>query len=292
MYNIPITIADILIEVTSPLDATQLGIEAWLGPFLGAPKKPMACVALRWEESQAAPFPRGKMIYDSGSIWRMYRAGQDFYAAITYHDGGRAARAQCVLCANAAWDDLTLTEQRTGTAWRSLLNIGAGELLLRTKILFSDGLVFHASGIDDNGHGIVFVGHSGAGKSTQVGLWSNVPGVIAINDDRIAVRVTATGAMCYGIPWSGHANIRRNHAAPLSALILLEQAPENEIQPLSPIAAAPLLLAYSFAFLPYWDQSLMQRALTNLDAILARVPVYRLCCRPEPTVIPLVRSVL
>ena len=71
---------------------------------------------------------------------------------------------------------------------------------------------------------------------------------------------------------------------------MLEQAPENAIQPLSPSAAAALLLAR--AFLPYWDPALMQRAMTNLNTILGCVPVYRLRCRPEPAVIPLVRSVL
>jgi hypothetical protein len=121
-------------------------------------------------------------------------------------------------------------------------------------------------------------------------LWSQEPGVIAMNDDRIAVRVEAGGARCYGTPWGGTADIARNHQAPLSALILLEQASENDIQPLSPSASAPLLLAG--AFLPYWDRALMQRAMANLNALLSRVPVYRLRCRPEPEVISLMRSVL
>ena len=73
-------------------------------------------------------------------------------------------------------------------------------------------------------------------------------------------------------------------------MIVLEQAPENAIEPLAPAAAASLLAAR--AFLPYWDPALMPRAMANLDAILARVPVYRLRCRPEKAVIPLVRSVL
>ena len=146
-------------------------------------------MALRWEESAGPPVPRGDLIYDPGSIWKMYRAGEDYYAALTYQGEGQAAQAQGVLRANPTWDDLTLTEQRTGPRWQSLLNIGAGELILRTAILFTGGLVFHSSGLDDNGKGIVFVGHSGAGKSTQVGLWSQEPGVIAMNDDRIAVRV-------------------------------------------------------------------------------------------------------
>ena len=119
--------------------------------------------------------------------------------------------------------------------------------------------------------------------------------MIAMNDDRIAVRVntnpapnkTAVLSTCYGTPWT---DIARNHAAPLSAIIVLEQAPENAIQLLAPATAASLLAAR--AFLPYWDQSLMLRAMTNLNTILAHVPVYRLRCRPEKAVIPLVRSVL
>jgi hypothetical protein len=291
LHNIPIHVANILIEVTSPLSAVELGIEGHLGPFsaAGALELPLARVALRWEESTQPPTPRGDLIYDPGSIWRMYRAGPDFYAALAYPTGGRK-QEQGVLRANAAWDDLTLTEQRTGPSWQSLLNIGASELLLRTAILFTGGLVFHAAAVDDNGHGIVFVGHSGAGKSTQIGLWSKAPGVIAMNDDRVAVRVDDGGPMCYGTPWGGSLEIAHNHHVPLSVLLLLEQAPENTVQPLAPAAAAPMLAPR--AFLPYWDRALMRRAIANLSAILERVPVYRLRCRPEPEVVALVRSVL
>ncbi len=292
LYNIPISIAKILIELTSQLPAAELISEGRLGGFRAADglEKPLARVALRWEESAHPPAPRGDLIYDPGSIWKMYRDGPDCYAALTYHSEGQAAQAQSVLRANPAWDDLTLTEQRTGPTWRSLVNTGAGDLLLRTRILLTDGLVFHASGIDDNGRGIVFIGHSGVGKTTQVGLWSQEPGVIAMNDDRIAVRVEACGPRCYSTPWGGAANVARNHAAPLAALMVLEQAPGNAIQVLTPAVAASLLAAR--AFLPYWDTALMQRALSNLDAIVGGVPVYRLRCRLERAVIPLVRSIL
>jgi hypothetical protein len=290
LHDISITIANMLIELTSPLSAAELGIEGRLGQFVGAAEKPLARVALRWEESAVPPVPRGALIYDPGSIWKMHRAEPDYYAALTYQSAGQASQAQSVLRANSAWDDLTLTEQRNGPSWQSLLHIGAGELILRTAILFTGGLVFHSSGLDDNGRGIVFIGHSGAGKSTQVGLWIQEPGVIAMNDDRIAVRVKDNGAMCYGTPWGGTSDIARNHAAPLRALIVLEQAPENAIEPIAPAVAASLLTAR--AFLPYWNSALMQRAMSNLNTILAHVPVYRLRCRPEKAVIPLVRSIL
>jgi len=247
-------------------------------------------VSLQWQESNSAPTPCGELIYDPGSIWKMYRDDGHFYAAMAYPFDDSKGQTQGVLRADANWDNLVLIEQRTGPQWQSLLNFGAGELLLRSKILLTDGMVFHASGLDDHGRGIVFVGHSGAGKSTQLDFWSADSGVVAMNDDRIAVRPNANGATCYGTPWGGSSNIARNHAAPLSALVLLEQAPQNEIQQIPPAGAAPLLVPRMF--LPYWDKTLMQRGLANLDTLLTRVPVYHLRCRPEPAVIELVRSVL
>ena len=286
LHSIFIGIADLLIELTSPLSAAELGIEQRLGPFFARPDDSLPRASLRWEESDGPPAVRGALVYAPGAIWRMYREGDACYAAIAYTEG----HVRGLLRANATWDDVTLTEQRTGPGWQSLLNTGAGELLVRTRILLADGLVMHAAGIDDDGRGLVFAGHSGAGKSTQVGLWCQEPGVVAMNDDRIAVRVVAGGAWCYGTPWGGTADIARNHDAPLRAIVLLEQASENSLQPLPPAVAAPQLLAR--AFLPYWDGALIARACANLDALLTQVPVYRLRCRPGPAVIPLVRSVL
>ncbi len=270
VHNIPIRIANILIELSSAFSATELGIEECLGAFCAvpAPEEPLARVVLRWKESSWLRPPARRVNLRPRFRLENVPCGTGLLrgAGLPRRRPGGAARG--VLLANPGWNDLTLTEQRTGPRWQSLLSGGAGELILRTAVLFSGGLVFHSSGLDDNGRGIVFIGHSGAGKSTQAGLWSREPGVIVMNDDRIAVRAETRGPMCYGTPWGGAADIARAHQAPLAALIVLEQAPENGIQRLSPSASAALLLAR--AFLPYWDRALMQRAMANLNAILAR----------------------
>ena len=289
-HNIPINIADILIDLSSPISATELGIQNRLGPFFGTPENPQAHIKLNWKESISPPAPKGNLIYDPGSIWKMYRTESNYYAALTYHNSGQKEIIKGLLCANPEWDNLILTELRTGPNWQSLLNIGAGELILRTVILFTKGIVFHSSAIDDNGKGILFIGHSGAGKSTQAELWSEEDGVTIINHDRNAVRIDNGKPICYGTPWGGTENITRNHSAPLAAIILLEQASDNMIERVKPNTTAPLLSAR--AYLPYWDSVLMSRALTNLNTISNHVPAYRLHFRPEPAVIPLVRSVL
>lgn len=285
-----ICIANIQIEIISSLTTNELSIASRLGQFIGFSENPLSHVVLHLETSIVPPIPKGHLIYDPGLIWKMYKDGNDFFADITYHRDDQVSQEHGVLHANPTWDFLTLTECRSSLFQQSLLNIGAGELILRTVILFTGGLVFHSSGLDDNGKGIVFVGHSGDGKSTQLNLWNHEPGVIAMNDDRIAIQIESSSPKCYGLPWGGSSDIARNHSAPLSAIIILEQAPINEIRQTLPSESYSLLMAR--AFLPYWDQSLMVIAMSNLTNIIATVPVYRLRYRPEQAVIPLVRSIL
>lgn len=293
-HTISMTIADMQIELQSPLSSAELGIDERLAPFFGSHQNASRRIAIEWKEIEEISLPPGEPVYDPGSIWKMYRKGDTWCAEINYADRNLPKTDDdllSLLSANPEWDNLVLAERRNGTHWQSALAYGAGELLVRTGILLSGGVVMHASGLDDNGSGIVFVGHSGAGKSTQLGLWQEEPGVIGLNDDRIAVKTGSNGrSICYGTPWGGSSEIATNHSAPLKALILLVQAPENRIERLSASAAATMLACRTF--LPYWDKTLMKRAFENLNRILQSTPVYMLRCRPEREVIPIVRSVL
>ncbi|NTV08145.1 MAG: hypothetical protein HGA81_06025 [Chlorobium limicola] len=294
-HTISMAIAGMQIELQSPLSPTELGIDERLSPFFGKHKHPSKHIALEWKKLDEVTFPAGKPVYDPGAVWKMYPAAGGWCAEINYADRNLPKRNDnlpSLLYANLAWDNLVLAEKQVEPGWQSTLAYGAGELLVRTAILLTGGLVLHASGLDDNGSGIVFSGHSGAGKSTQLKIWMDEPGVIALNEDRIAVTINSNGhAVCYGTPWGGGSSgITRNHSAPLKALILLEQAHENSIERLSSPTAATMLACR--AFLPYWDKSLMQRAFENLNLILQSTPVYILRCRPEREVIPIVRSVL
>jgi hypothetical protein len=288
-----IEIAGLSVGLESPLSPSQLGIEPRLGPFFSASPDGDEDIVIHWRDGEPAPSSPRSLIYDAGSIWRMYgvpSASRPYQAIIDYSLDSSNPGAQALIKANAAWDDLEFIEQAGDPGWSSLLALGAGELIVRTGLIFSRGLVFHASGIDDGGCGVLFVGQSGAGKSTQAAVWSSVAGVIVMNDDRIAVRLEDARFFCYGMPWGGTLEIAKNHQAPLDAIMLLEKGNENSIRRLSREASFPLLMAR--AFLPYWEVSLLERSLDILSELVARVPVYALRCRPEPDVIPLVRSVL
>jgi hypothetical protein len=284
------SIADVTFALDAPYDLAGMGLHDRLGPFLCEAKSPTPSVRIRWREGDPARMSEGKTLFDPGELWRLSRRpdGCRGYCATVGYGEGHLRAVQAALTSDAEWSIVEVVEQRRSGQWKSLLGLGVGELIFRMRMLFCQGLVLHASGIDDGGHGLLFVGHSGAGKSTQAAIWEGETGVVRMGDDRIAVRLTGAGAMAYDIPWGRPVGPLRDHRAPLSAILLVEQASHNQLLALAPAQAAPLLMPKTF--LPYGDEGLLRLAFATLEALLTTVPVYRLCCRPEPAVIQLVRD--
>ncbi len=291
MSSLRIRIADLNIAVEGDGCMPELGIEQRLGPFFASFDDDPPSILIRWKSCEVALPPGSELIYAPGDIWCMYRsAGRHPYRALIRYssaDGGFAGEA--LIEASPEWDDLLLTEKTQGDGWCSLLSAGAGELIVRARLALSHGLVFHACGIDVNGSVLLFAGHSGAGKSTQAALWAETPGIVIMNDDRMAVRIYNGAAQCYGLPWGGTLEIAKNHKSPLGRILLLEQSARSSIRELSFTESFARLAPC--AFLPYWEPGLLSPALDTLCEILQRVPVYLLKCRADADAVSLVRSV-
>ena len=147
-------------------------------------------------------------------------------------------------------------------------------------LLESGGLVLHASYIQYNGRAILFSGASGVGKSTQAALWEACRGAEVINGDRVLIAAGPDGRFwAHGICYSGTSGICKNSSAPLSALVLLEQSPDNRISRLGGLAALKgLLPQVSYRI---WDPEDVANATDLLSRLLSAVPVFRLECRPD-----------
>ncbi len=115
------------------------------------------------------------------------------------------------------------------------------------RLLALGGLVVHSAGVVDRGAAYLFLGRSGAGKTTLSRL-SEAAGRSVLSDDLNALLPAAPGGAGLRVeklPFTGDVGDRR-HAAPpfpLAALLRLEQAPEDELRPLSKAGAAAQLLA-------------------------------------------------
>ena len=98
--------------------------------------------------------------------------------------------------------------------------------------------LFHAAAVSYDSRGYMFLGKSGTGKSTHAGLWvRHIEGAVLMNDDNPVVRISGGQAVVYGSPWSGKTPCYRNVSYPLGGIVLLSQAPYNQIRRLKGIEA-------------------------------------------------------
>lgn len=286
----PLSIADMSIVIKQEDSPGRLRLPASFDAFIDDKALDSPDIIVDWRESSDfLPVHKDRFLYDINLICNLYYYPERSRYVVDVHDSsGYWPRSQ--MTAATDWSYAELLEEPVDTEWVDDAYFGTGELLIRSRLPYNNGAFFHASGIDDNGKGIIFVAFSGTGKSTQAEIWSKEPGVTLINHDRMAAVIKGEEAVAYGIPWGGSGGITLNHSVPLRAIILLEQAPVNELIPLKPVEALTHLMTCTF--ISYWSQPDTERLVGVLEGIIMRTPVFRLRCRPEPAVIPLVRSAI
>jgi hypothetical protein len=164
------------------------------------------------------------------------------------------------------------------------------ELLLMHRLSLGEGVELHALGLaDQDGAGYLFLGHSGAGKSTTARLWMSQPGVRMLSDDRIILRKRGEKVWMYGTPWHGDAGVASPISVPLSAIYLLEQSPANQVLPLPAGKAAAELFAR--AFVPHYLKPGLQFTLRFLDELTSSIPCAIFRFAPTENAVEAIRHV-
>ena len=153
-----------------------------------------------------------------------------------------------------------------------------------------DALILHSSSVRHNGKGILFSAPSGTGKSTQAALWEQHMGADIINGDRAGLRKVDGHWRAYGLPFAGSSGIYRNESAPIAAIVLLRQGPENRILPLSGAMAFRGL--FPEVSVQRWDEDFVNRVTDLLSDLLGEIPVYQLTCRPDGEAVSLLDNTL
>jgi hypothetical protein len=233
--------------------------------------------------------PKVRPAFSSGGLWSAYRGpvGTQFY--FTSPTLGPTPY-------KAAWFDDSF--QRGHVALNRSRLIGNGpilpleypldELVMMHRLALGAGVEVHALGLADrDGSGYLFIGHSGAGKSTTARLWMAESGVHLFSDDRIILRKHDHKFWMYGTPWHGDAGIASPGRAQLSAVFLLEQAPVNQLASVAASKAAAELFAR--AFVPHYLKSSIQFTLGFLDQLTRSVPCSILRFTPTPGAVEAVR---
>mgnify|MGYP000949139723 FL=1 len=172
------------------------------------------------------------------------------------------------------------TPPHTMEWWRqgnlsSLTLFPTDQIWLAQLLAHRSACYVHSAGVMIDDQGLLFVGHSEAGKSTTTQLVRRaLPGRATILcDDRNIVRLWPDGAHVHGT-WS-HGDVPAVSAAvpPLRAILFLEQARANELVPLTDrMEAWQRLLATLVK--PLITAAWWQKEMDVLEQIIATVPCY------------------
>jgi len=168
----------------------------------------------------------------------------------------------------------------------SLTLFPTDQILLARVLAEREGCYIHASGVVLDGKGILFVGHSDAGKSTMVMMLQDKAKVLC--DDRIIVRRWPKGFKIHGTWSHGDVPDVSADAAPLKAILFLKQDRENRLMPLDHkqeiIGMLLACLIKPLGTADWWEQML-----ALVDRIAHEVPCYFLHFTKDGDVIDLLR---
>lgn len=165
--------------------------------------------------------------------WAIYRKGDSWIYRGIYSDGAQE-RPHQVAVFNRDHTHARIYNPNAEIFERgklhSLTLFPTDQILLARLLSDRGGCFLHASGVILNGEGLVFVGHSEAGKSTTVKLLDGRAEILC--DDRIIVRRWPDGFKIHGC-WS-HGEVPKvsSASAPLGAILFLKKSADNQITPL------------------------------------------------------------
>lgn len=208
--------------------------------FLDAGSEAADCT-FEWRIGSVA-IPAGAPLVES-EIWRAWShpdgreeivffwGGGDPYLSVVFDREFRRARVTRI-AQDADPDALNVAEYPFSeyVASRLLARQGAVEL--------------HASSIVVDGRAYLFVGHSGAGKTT-ISLVAEAGGAGVLSDDRTIVRIGPDGPVAWGTPWHGTGKRSSPGSAPVDGVFLIRQARENRVEPMKDALAVKELFVRS-----------------------------------------------
>lgn len=256
----------------------DVALDRSLEPFRVGGGAPDINIRVEWAARIAAT--EGRELFDSGSVWRLFRDDSGFQFDFSAPVLGENPYKRLLVDEEFRHCSLFLSSECLAKRGTAPLEYPLDEVLITHRLTQERAIELHGVGIlGPNGAGNLFVGHSGAGKSTTARLWAAHEDAEILSDDRIILREHSGQIFMYGTPWHGEAAFASPAKAPLHRVCILEHGQGNVLTRLSPSQVVTELFARSFV--PFHRHDYVDSALEFLQRVAGSVPCYRYSFEPD-----------
>ena len=266
-HRFALRIGPICVALHGEMDPDRWVFDAGHPKFFAPAADPHLTLQMVWDSTGGRSAPP---VFRVGGVASFYR--DDGRWTIRVGEDATTGRADRALRLDASGTTGCLVMDPTRVpdpSSRYPLEYPLEDLLFRHLLAEHDALLVHACGVRWHGAGVLFVGSSGAGKSTAARLW-RAAGATILNDDRVVLEAGRDGLRMHPTPWFGENPEVGGDAAPVRAVYLLRQGTDLTFEPLRPATATALVFAKSFPAV--WDAERMGNTLETLGRICREVP--------------------
>ena len=169
----------------------------------------------------------------------------------------------------------------------SLTLFPTDQILLARILADRQGCFLHSCGVIFEKRGLIFCGHSEAGKSTMARMLKGRAEILC--DDRIIVRKKESRYKIYGTWSHGDVPDVSANSAPLEAIFFLEKSPDNLIIPIGDprerVKKVLSCLIRPFVTVDWWHKTL-----DFLDKLCTDIPCYTLRFNKSGEVVELLKG--
>jgi len=281
-----IRVADITLYITADSPHMKVQPEGAVKEFVVSPSKPAVTIQALWGNLSQRTW--GKKIFDSGGLWELYQEDGSYLFRFTSPPLGphpykiasfNKTFSQCEILLNCS---SFKPDQPVYP-----LEYPLDELTINHFLAMRQGVEVHACGVlVPSGETYLFVGQSGAGKTTMARLYQKLSRVKLLSDDRIVLRKKNRGIWMYGTPWHGEAEIASPEKGHLTKIFFLRHGEKNRLVPLGKAEAVSRL--FTSCFPPLYDQQAIEFILAFLNEVVKTIPCYELKFFPDERVIAFV----
>ena len=240
-------------------------------------------ISVQWTDRLQRP--GGRKLFDSGSVWVLHEDDDGFVFDFATPVLGDQPYKR--LSVDREFSDARLLLNRECLpAGRRVypLEYPLDELLVTNWLARARGVEVHGCGLVDRGTGgHLFLGHSGAGKSTTARLWRSLRAAHVLSDDRIILREQSNEIWMHGTPWHGEAGFASPEKTKVKKIFVLEHGDRNEVLPLHQGRAVAELFARCFP--PFYGHGPLAFTLSFLHQMTNRVPCYRFRFVPDESAV-------